>query len=288
MDKRAFPITVGLIRRFHKLTNDRERQSAIVFHILIHFFGREWFNRTIMPLRTRQDFFRVPPDAKDPDAPVSNENDLAGARLSQLATHLLNLWLCNVPGFDDFLREFRDDPSEGRFAEICLAAHMCERGVRFAFQKKTATKGYDFLVATNVGFDIAVETKCRTYGTRFNATKIWKTMRDAIKEQLPSDMPCALFVHMQPELMTPERPVDDLMVKLFGRYDHVVTVVLYSVRLVPDGNSMHYYVRHREIPNPQHKYRGVNRIFRRALPVRNWVRISDMQKQILEASLSIG
>lgn len=186
-------------------------------------------------------------------------------RSTHLATALINCWEHSVPGFDDFIRKFRADPSEGHFAELSIAYQMLCRGVSFAFHNVKQGLSYDFDVRTSFDVAVAVEVKCKVTSARFNAESLLKKLRSAIHEQLPRNAPGALFVQVPNEWHKSDPGLGPVIQKIFSRYPHIVSIYLFTIDIAPAHGRARTYFMESEIVNPHHTFqdKGISRLFRK-------------------------
>ena len=235
------------------------------------FFSREWVSENISK-SDRPGFFRYKRD-------MSNANDV-NRKLSVLAESLFNLSQYGVEGLDEFVLTLRDDPSEGRFAELNLAVALARTGCVFRFHHpaKPPVKGdnYDFDVLIG-NYVVPTEAKCRTDGITLDARTIGHKLKKA-GNKLPPGRPGGVLIKTPVDwLSETNNELDEAVHKFIKNYSRVVCVTAFATYEVPYGAGVKIKHRYKEFRSAVHAFdMNVNWSILRKDNRADWIRIQEM------------
>ena len=145
------------------------------------------------------------------DASLTRVDTLAVAFLAEATFNLQS-----VPGFSSWIEELRKANLAGAVAEAEAAMMLAVQGHSFEFVARSGLRRQDYDLRIALGSRVvSCEIKSRTDGTKIDVEGLRSVVADACK-QLPSDVPCLVWIKLDSKWAT--HPLRDVLLRvaLFG------------------------------------------------------------------------
>ncbi len=244
---RAFVETIPVIRPVEVAA--RTDTVLAAYHLLKMVFGSPWFDLNISDNLPGHFLYR---------GCLEHEVMLHVQRVVDLAEMILNFQLHERFGFDEILDKLDAGHIEAAYAELDTGKLLVRNGVTFSFHVATGKKGtsYDFDVQFQNGNNGCAETKCNLVGKTLRAASVKGTLEGA-RKQLPKDRPGAIFLKVPQDWLDDVQKTKELI--FVGHHflrgtDRVVSLIVYSERVIPTMRGPIDGFRVFQVLNPTHRF----------------------------------
>jgi len=222
----------AFVRDFGVPTSEIMGPYNLAAWLLLHYFGKHWFDSHVMPTRSKKGFLRTGPQ-------TNRDEDIHMWRLIELAELLYN---CEpYPGFEDLVKRSSSEREiEAVVAELRVARLLVMSEIPFEFVTPNKVKGesYDLRLRIAEGLWCPADTKAKVEGGDLSDATIRNSL-EAARKQLPKGAAGIVFLHLPQEWAAGTRevaPIDDGWPKqldeLSAAFDRAIPAFLRSTSRV--------------------------------------------------------